>query len=237
MATDLAPLAHATLTIRDLPDAERPRERLEQVGSGALTTAELIALVLRTGSTGENAVRLGERLLAAHGGLGGLARLSLAELRQVKGLGAAKAAQLVGAFELGRRLALEAHGTRPQITSPADAARLLMPEMARLEQEHLRVVLLDTRNRVIAIHEVYKGSLNMSMIRVGEVFREAIRRNSAAVIVAHNHPSGDPAPSPEDVNVTRQLVEAGKLLDIEVLDHLVIGHAQFVSLKERGLGF
>ncbi len=225
------------LTIRDLPGSERPRERLEQLGPGALSTAELIALILRTGSAGENAVRLGERLLAEQGGLGALARLSLAELTKMRGLGLAKAAQLVAAIELGRRLAAELPRTRPQITTPADAARLLMPEMQGLEQEHLRVVLLDTRNRVIAVHEVYKGSLNTSMIRVGEVFREAIRRNCAAIIVAHNHPSGDPSPSSEDANVSRQLVEAGKLLDIEVLDHLVIGMSRWVSLKERGLGF
>jgi DNA repair protein RadC len=236
MGTDLAGL-RAALTIRDLPDTERPRERLEQLGPGALASAELLALVLRSGRAGENAVRLGERLLAEHAGLGGLARLSLSELRAVKGFGTAKAAQLVAAFELGRRVALETQGVRPQITSPADAARLLLPEMSRLEQEHLRVLLLDTRNRVIGVHEVYKGSLNVSMIRIGEVFREAVRRNCAALIVAHNHPSGDPAPSTEDVNVTRQLVDAGELLDIEVLDHLVIGHGQYVSMKERGLGF
>lgn len=225
------------LSIRDLPDSERPRERLEQLGPGALSTAELIALVLRTGSAGENAVRLGERLLVEQAGLTGLASLNLAELCQIKGLGLAKAAQLQAAFELGRRLALDVQGTRPQITCPADAARLLMPEMSHLEQEHMRVLLLDTRNRVLAIHEVYKGSLNTSMIRVGEVFREAIRRNCAAIIVAHNHPSGDASPSSEDSSVSRELVEAGKLLDIEVLDHLVIGRNQFVSMKERGLGF
>jgi DNA repair protein RadC len=229
-------MATLALSIRDLPDAERPRERLERLGPGALSTAELIALIVRTGSAGENAVRLGERLLAEHGGLAGLARLGLPELCALRGLGAAKAAQLVGALELGRRAALEGQGARPQISSPADAARLLLPEMSRLEQEHLRVLLLDTRNRVLGVHEVYKGSLNVSMVRVGEVFREAIRRNCASIIVAHNHPSGDPSPSAEDVAVTQQIVDAGELLDIAVLDHLVIGHAQWVSMKERGLG-
>ena len=140
-------------------------------------------------------------------------------------------------MELGRRLLISAPDERLQIRSPADVANLLMLEMGLLEQEHLRVILLDTRNRVLAVTTVYKGSLNSSMIRVGELFREAIRRNSAAVIIAHNHPSGDPTPSPEDVAVTKQVVQAGKLLDIDVLDHLVIGQGRFVSLKERGLGF
>jgi DNA repair protein RadC len=123
------------------------------------------------------------------------------------------------------------------VTTPADAANLLMSEMTFLEQEHLRVVLLDTRNRVLATPTIYVGSLNTSVIRIGELFRQAIRNNAAALIVAHNHPSGDPAPSPEDIHVTRKLVEAGKLLDIEILDHIVIGRQKFVSLKERGLGF
>jgi DNA repair protein RadC len=126
---------------------------------------------------------------------------------------------------------------RPKVTTPADAANLLMSEMMFLEQEELRVVILDTRNRVLSTPTIYRGSLNTSVIRIGELFRAAIRSNAAAVIVAHNHPSGDPAPSPEDINVTRQLVKAGKLLDIDVLDHIVIGRQKFVSLKERGLGF
>ena len=148
-----------------------------------------------------------------------------------------KVSQLKASLELGRRLLASAPEERAQIRSPADAANLLMLEMSMLEQEHLRVILLDTRNRILAIDTVYKGSLNSSVVRVGELFRGAIRRNAAAVIIAHNHPSGDPAPSPEDVTVTRQVVEAGKLLDVEVLDHIVIGRGRFVSLKERGLGF
>jgi DNA repair protein RadC len=145
--------------------------------------------------------------------------------------------QIKAAFELGRRLLLSAPDERPQIRAPADAANILMSDMSLLEQEQLRVMLLDTRNRVLATPVVYVGSLNMTMIRVSEVFREAIRQNSAAIIVAHNHPSGDPSPSPEDVAVTREIITAGRLLDIEVLDHLVIGQQRFVSLKERGLAF
>jgi DNA repair protein RadC len=223
--------------IADLPQAERPRERLLRYGASALSNAELLAIILRVGGAGQNAIRLSEALLARHEGLSGLARAGVGELTQVKGVGDAKVAQMKAALELGRRLLASAPDERVQIRSPADAANLLMLEMGLLEQEHLRVVLLDTRNRVLTISTVYKGSLNSSMVRVGELFREAIRRNSAAVIIAHNHPSGDPTPSPEDVAVTRQVVQAGQLLDIDVLDHIIIGRGRFVSLKERGLGF
>jgi DNA repair protein RadC len=138
---------------------------------------------------------------------------------------------------MGRRLLITAPHERPQITSPADAANLLMLEMSHLEQEHLRVLLLDTKNQVLASPVIYKGNVNTSVIRIAEIFREAIRHNSTALIIAHNHPSGDPTPSPEDIRVTRQIVEAGNLVDIEVLDHLIIGQGRYVSLKERGLGF
>lgn len=224
--------------ITDLPAADRPRERLAQAGASSLNNAELLAILLRVGIAGENAVRVAERMLAQLGHLAGLHRATYADLCSVKGIGPAKAAQLIAAIELGRRIATTATADRPAINSPADAANLLMYQMAALDQEYLFVILLDTRNRVLgAPLEVYHGSLSTSLIRVGEVFREAIKCNAAGLIVAHNHPSGDPSPSPEDVAVTRALVEAGKLLDIEVLDHLVIGRHRFVSLKERGLGF
>lgn len=225
------------LTIKDLPADERPRERLARVGEGALSTAELAAIILRTGVGGENALTLATRLLARYGGLPGLARASFAELQAEKGVGAAKAAQLKAALELGRRLLLTGPEERLVVRSPEDVARSLMAEMAHLEQEHFRVLYLDTRNRLLGVETVYVGSLNASHIRVGEVFRDAVKRNCASVIVAHNHPSGDPTPSPEDVQVTRQLVAAGMLLGIEVLDHLVIGQRRFVSLRECGLGF
>jgi len=223
--------------IADIPLTDRPRERLLHFGASALSNAELLAIILRVGGVGQNAVRLAEAMLARFDGLPGLARAGVGELAQVKGIGEAKVAQIKAAMELGRRLLATAPNERAQIRSPADAANLLMLEMSLLEQEHLRVILLDTRNRVLQITTVYQGSLNTSLVRVGELFREAIRRNSAAVIIAHNHPSGDPTPSPEDVAITRQIVQAGRLLDIDVLDHVVIGRGQFVSLKERGLGF
>ncbi|HRX03743.1 MAG: DNA repair protein RadC [Anaerolineae bacterium] len=224
-------------TIHDLPQGERPRERLEHYGAGALSSAELLAIILRVGTGGENVVRVAERLLARYEGLPGLAQATVSELCQEKGIGQAKAVQIKAALELGRRLLVTAPHERPQMRSPADAANLLMAEMSLLPQEHLRTVLLDTRNRVISIPTIYVGSLNTAQVRVGEMFREAIRANCAGMIVVHNHPSGDPTPSPEDVQVTRMIVEAGSLLNIDVLDHLIIGRQRFVSLKERGLGF
>jgi DNA repair protein RadC len=224
-------------TIMELPTEERPRERLLYYGASALSNAELLAIILRTGTRDENAIVVAQGILAAFGSLGGLVRASASEMMEKKGLGPAKVAQVKAAMELGRRLLVESPEERPQIRSPADAANLVMSEMAYLEQEHLRVMLLDTKNRVLDTKRVYQGSLNTSLIRVGEIFREAVRANCASLIVLHNHPSGDPTPSPEDVAVTRQIVEAGKLLDVEVLDHLIIGQQRFVSLKERGLGF
>ena len=223
--------------IMDLYESDRPRERLASLGPQALSNAELIAILVRVGVTGENAVQVGQRLLNKYGGLRGLHRVPFKELMDQHGLGEAKASQIKAAIELGRRLSLESPEERPSINSPADAAALVQYEMSALEQEHLRVILLDRRNRVMETVEVYKGSVNSSQIRVGEVFKEAIRKNASALIVIHNHPSGDPAPSPDDVAVTRAIVQAGKLLDVEVLDHLVIGHGKWVSLKERGLGF
>jgi len=227
----------ASYRITDLAESDRPRERLARLGPQALNSAELLAILIRVGVKGENAVQVGQRLLQTFGGIRGLHKATYEEVKSQRGLGEAKASTIKAAIELGRRLSLEAPEERPVIHSPADAAALVMYEMSALEQEHLRVMLLDTRNQVIDIVELYHGSLNISMIRVGEVFKPAVRRNIASIIVVHNHPSGDPTPSPDDVAVTRAIIEAGKLLDIEVLDHLVIGQGKFVSLKERGLGF
>jgi len=223
--------------ITDLNLSERPRERLADLGPQALSSAELIAILLRVGVSGENAVQVGQRLLQTFNGIAGLHQAPFEDLVSEHGIGTAKAAQIKAAIELGRRLTLETPDERPAIRSPGDAAALIQYEMSAFEQEHLRVILLDTRNRVLGWRDVYRGSLNASQVRVGELFKYAIRKNSAAVIVAHNHPSGDPTPSPDDVAVTRAIVQAGKLLDIEVLDHLVIGRGRYVSLKERGLGF
>ncbi len=224
-------------TIHELPVSERPRERLQHHGASALANSELLAIILRTGVGGESVLDLAQRLMVKYGGLAGMARASIGALQDERGMGVAKAAQMLAAFELGKRLLVASPEERPQVTSPADAANLLLPEMGLLEQENLRVLLLDTKHHVLDSPTVYQGNVNTSVIRVGELFREAVRINCAAIIVAHNHPSGDPTPSPDDIQVTEQIVQAGKLLDIEVLDHLVIGRQRYVSLKERGLGF
>lgn len=229
--------SNASYRLTDMPPGERPRERLERVGAPSLTNAELIAILLRTGVKGENVLEIGQRLLQEYEGLAGLHRASFDELCSQHGVGPAKAAQIKAAIELGNRLRLESPDERPAIHSPADAAALVNYEMSALEQEELRVMLLDTRNRVQKIEMVYRGSLSQSQVRVGELFKSAVRSNAAAIIVVHNHPSGDPTPSPDDIAVTRQVIQAGKLLDVDVLDHLVIGRGRFVSLKERGLGF
>ena len=223
--------------IQDLDANERPRERIARYGPQALSNPELLAILLRVGMEGENVIQLSQRLLGDFGGLRGLHEATFDDICRKKGIGPAKAAQLLAAIELGRRIGLETVDEKAAIHSPADAAALVEYEMSAFPQEHLYVIVLDTRNRLITIDRLYQGSLNSSTVRVGELFRSAIQKNGAAIIVVHNHPSGDPAPSPEDINLTRSVVQAGKLLDIEVLDHLVIGKGRHISLKERGLGF
>jgi DNA repair protein RadC len=211
---------------------ERPGYRVLH-NSAACNGAELIAALLG----GQQALETAQRLLAAFGSLHAIARAACGELTAIQGVRMPAALRLKAALEISRRLLLP-DAERPQIRSPAEAAAILQSLLMHRDQEHLYVLLLDTRNRVMGEPlEVYHGSLNTSLIRVGEVFRGAIRANAAAIILSHNHPSGDPAPSPEDVAVTRAIVEAGKLLDVDCLDHVIIGHQRFVSMKERGLGF
>lgn len=217
----------------DLPAEERPLYRLRYHGSNALSMVELLALLLGTA----DAPGLSEELLQRFGSLHGLARASKEQLMRLRGIGEAQAARLVAIMELSRRLQAPPIDEKPRVSSPADGANLLLPRLSHLEQEELHILLLDTRNRVIRIQAIYKGSLNSSMVRIGEIFRPAIEAPAAAIIVAHNHPSGQPDPSPEDITVTRKIVEAGKLLDIAVLDHLIIGQGVYVSLKDKRLGF
>lgn len=219
--------------IREMPAAERPRERLLHYGERSLSTAELLAIILRVGMQGTSAIDLAQHVLKEFHGLAGLARASCQELCTVRGLSVAKVAQIKAALELGRRLQMETPQERPQILSPQDAAQILLPEMQYLDQENLKVITLDTKHRVVEAPTIYKGSLNASMVRLAEVFRDAIRANCAAILLAHNHPSGDPTPSREDLTLTKEVVKAGRLLDIEVLDHLIIGHQRYISLKEQ----
>ena len=223
--------------IRDLPQGERPRERLRDYGAAALSTAELLAIILRSGTAGESVIALATRLLARYEGLPGIGRASFGELTATRGLGEAKAAELKAALELGRRLAASGAEERPVIASASDVASLLQTEMGLLEQESLRALLLNSKNAVLAVTEVVRGSVNAAQVRVGEVFREAVRRNAVALILAHNHPSGDPSPSADDIAITKEAVEAGRLLGIEVLDHIVIGQGRYLSMREHRLGF
>lgn len=235
--------------VKDLPPAERPRERLLAGGAGGLSNADLIAILIGSGSGrgGESALDLARRLLAMgaggdNAGDGGgdaaglrwLASARAEELCRVPGIGPAKAAQLVAAAELGRRMAA-ARLARPRVRCPEDVSQLLLPGLRDLDREHFYVVLLNTRHYVLGVELISIGTLNGAMVHPREVFRAAIRRGAAALILAHNHPSGDPTPSPEDVQVTRRLVEAGRLMGIDVLDHVIIGDNRYQSLRELGM--
>lgn len=219
------------MRIRELPAGERPARRLSDRGPACLSDAELLALV-----SGHPDLATCEQSLRAYHGWVGLLRADLRAITASIGTHR-RAVSLKAALEIGRRLALAAYDDRFQVRSPADVAQLFMTEMLALDQEELWVAALDTKNRILKVDKVYRGSVNSAQIRVGEVFKEALRLNAAAIIVAHNHPSSEPTPSPEDILVTRQIVEAGKLLDCDCLDHLIVGGNRFVSLRERGLGF
>ena len=223
--------------IRDMPVDMLPRERLLKLGANALSTNELIAILLRTGVKGENVITLSTKLLARVGGLSGLPEASVSDMSDIHGISAVKACQVLAAIELGQRAASANPEHRPSINSPDDVNNIVGPEMSQLTQERLRVLLLNTKNRVMAIRDVYQGTVNSASIRVAEILRPAVRENCPYIIVVHNHPSGDPTPSPEDILVTRRLSQSAGMMDIELLDHIVIGQQGFVSMKQRNLGF
>lgn len=224
-------------TVYHAPKEESPPQRLERLGERTLALWELLAIVIGSGHGTDEDFLLANLLLSEFGSLSRIAAATANELMQFDGIGKAKAARLKAALELGRRMTVTPLPERSKIQSPADAANFLIPEMMHFEQEHLNVILLNTRNEVLAVRTIYVGSLNTAVVRIGEIFKEAIKECAASLIVAHNHPSGDPNPSPEDVRVTREIVRAGSLLNIDVLDHVIIGHNRYTSLKERGLGF
>lgn len=221
---------------RQLP-AVREQLALGELGDNPLSDADVLALLIGERKSGLTSLQLAEKILKEYGGWVGLQRLSLKELTQIPGIGRAKASQIQAALEIGRRLPLAKLTSNPQIEKPADIANLLIAEMAHLQQEHLRVALLSTKNHLLGIVTVYIGTVNCSQVRVAEVFKEAIRINAPQIIVIHNHPSGDPDPSPEDATVTRKIIAMGEELDIDVLDHIVIGQGAWISLRERRLGF
>ena len=237
LVPDGAEHRRAARSVRDLPAAERPRERLALRGPGGLSAAELIAVVWGTGAAGRSAFELAEEALARHASVGALARASDAELAAIPGIGAAKAARLAAAFELGRRSVADWPTGRWIIRSPRDVADRLVVDMGRLEREELRVLSLNAKNVVQRVSTAYVGNVSASLVRVGELFRDAVRLDASGVILVHNHPSGDPTPSSDDLHLTAEAIAAGRLLDIDVLDHVVIGHDAWVSLRDRGVSF
>ena len=225
--------------VAEMPDADRPRERLERLGPQALRPEELLAILLRTGTTRDDVLTIAQRLLHEHGGLRGLAASDLPTLASSYGLGQAKATTIAAAFELGRRLGREGADFRPIVARPEDIAALLHEEMQLLQQEELRVLILDTKHHVIAAPMLYRGTVSGAGGRIAELFREAVRRGATKIALAHNHPSGDPTPSPEDIHFTREAVEAGQLLEVPVLDHVVLGQGagRWVSMRRQQQGF
>jgi DNA repair protein RadC len=231
------------LRIKDQPASERPRERLAAKGPGALTDAELIAILLRTGLRGANAVEIGAQLLQKFGSLQALARASVDDLRQIKGIGRDKAVTLLAAFTLARKMAEELQRESPVLDNPEAVARLMREDGRLREAESLQVLLLNTRRRLLKVIPLAQGTKDTLLVNHGEVFRAAIAANAAALVLVHNHPSGDPTPSEADIKVTRDLIRAGQLLKIEVLDHVILGRAtperakDYSSLKELGYFF
>ncbi len=222
-------------TIKNLPEEERPRERLARHGASVLSNAELLAILLRTGTREESAISLAHRILVQEQGLRYLADSNVEQLSAINGIGKAKAAQIKAAIELGKRLAAFEPGADKPLKCPQDVAGLLMEEMRYLKKEHMKLVLLNVKCNLISVEEISVGSLNASIVHPREVFNPAIRKSSASIIMVHNHPSGDPAPSSEDISITARIAEAGKLIGIELVDHIIIGDGKYISMKEKGL--
>jgi DNA repair protein RadC len=223
-------------SIKNLPSEERPRERLENYGAENLSNTELMAIILRTGTTNQSVLTLANLLLVEFKTLQQLAAASISELSKIKGIGKSKAIQLLAAFELGKRLQLSDLSPEDDIfSSPQDVARFFISDLRFLQQEHFIVIHLNTKNRLLSKETITIGTLDSSLVHPREVFKAAIRQSSASLILIHNHPSGDPRPSREDINLTRRLKEAGDLLGIPILDHLIIGNNKYFSMKEEGM--
>lgn len=221
--------------MKDYPEETRPRERMEMVGPQALTDRELLAIILSTGSKKRSALELADALLNQHGGLKGLIGLSIQELSSSEGIGPAKGTSILAALEIGKRISGHYNAYRPIIGSSQDASALLMEKMRYLDREHFTTVLLNTKSIVLGIEEVSIGTLNSSMVHPREVYKNAIKKNANAIILGHNHPSGDCTPSEEDIAITKRLCEAGIIIGIRVLDHIIIGDHKYYSFKENGL--
>jgi len=222
------------IRIQDLQPQDRPRERLLKNGPSALSDSELLAIILRTGTRGENVLNLCSRILSTYN-IQQLSRASPTKLQEIRGVGAAKAAEMTAMFELARRLETFTEEERPHISSPEAAYRFLYPKLREQKKESFIALYLDTKNRLLCEETVSVGSLNANIVHPREVFKTAIQESAAAIIVAHNHPSGDPAPSQSDIDITRKLVETGRVVGIELYDHIIVGDGRFLSLKEQNL--
>jgi DNA repair protein RadC len=223
-------------TIKELPVTERPREKLYSHGPSALSNEELLAIIIRTGNKKDSAIDIARKILSRDNrGLVYLRDTTLQELMETKGVGECKAAQILAAIELGKRLNYKEALNKVRINEPSTIANLYMDEMRYLQKEHFRIVLLDTKNQIIVTEEISVGTLNASIVHPRDVFKAAIKRNSNAMILIHNHPSGDPTPSNEDMNITNRLIDAGNLIGIKVLDHIIIGDNRYISFKEKNL--
>ncbi len=223
-------------TIKDLPEVERPREKLIRYGSGSLSNAELIAIIIRMGNKNETSIELGKKVLALdERGLSYLRDCTLEELTQIKGIGNSKAAQILAAIEIGKRISYEDGISKMNINSPRSIANVFMDDMRYLQKEHFKVVLLDTKNQIISTEEISVGTLNASIVHPRDVFKIAIKKNSNSMILLHNHPSGDPYPSQEDISVTKRLIEVGNIVGIKIIDHIIIGDNKYISFKEEKL--
>ena len=224
------------MTIHDLPVAERPRERLQKLGTEALSAQEILALLLGRGIAGESVMVTAQRLLSQFGNLKGIASASLEEMTQVKGIGIAKASQIKAAFELANRL--ESHqesGDKLVVKEPEDVLRFVQNRLKGKKKEYFLALLLDTRSQLIRVAEISVGSLDSSIVHPREVFKEAVAASAASVIFAHNHPSGDPTASEDDIELTKRLTKAGEIMGIDVLDHIITGDKKYLSLKREGL--
>lgn len=224
------------IKINDIPKNERPMEKLIKYGADDLSNAELLAILLRSGTRGENIISLSTRLLSEVGGLDGLLHINMEDVKKLKGIKDVKACQIIAMMELFKRFrTLKSQSNDFKISSPKDISALLINEMNNLNQEVLKLILLNTKNVVIGVKDVFKGGLNSSIVHPREIFREAVQRGSANIIICHNHPSGDPTPSKEDINITLRIKQCGDLMGIKLLDHIIIGNNSYISLKEKGI--
>jgi len=224
-----------SFTIHDLPRAERPREKLKTLGAEALSGQELLALIIGRGIPGKSAVHIAQEVLTTFGNLHAVSQATIEELSQVKGIGLAKATQIRAAFELGKRQDLEPDLAQYSISDPSRLVKAIRKGIQEKAKEHFKLVLLNSRNRIIGISTISVGTLNSSLVHPREVFKDALRHSASSIILVHNHPSDDPEPSGDDITVTRRLADAGRLMGIDVLDHIIITRQCYTSLKERGL--